>query len=130
MVKRTTTYVDFDENTRTEDFYFNLTTAEIQKMQLSINGGLDKFLEKIISEQDQTKIYSYMEEFVQKSYGEKSIDGKYFIKTEESLQRFMSTQAYSDLLVELTTNAKAAADFINGVIPQKHVDAMKSANPA
>lgn len=129
MIKKTMTYVDFDENARTEDYYFNLTQAEIQKMQLSINGGLDKFLEKIIAEQDQTKIYSYMEEFVQSSYGEKSNDGKYFIKTEEALQRFMSTQAYSDLLVELTTNAKAAAEFINGVIPQKYVDALKNANP-
>lgn len=130
MIKKTITYEDFDGNSRTEDYYFNLTTAEIQKMQLSVNGGLDKFLEKIIAEQDQTKIYSYVEEFVQKAYGEKSIDGKYFVKTNEALQRFMSTQAYSDLLVELSTNAKATADFINGVIPQKHVDALKNANPA
>ena len=133
MVKKTMTYVDFDENTRTEDFYFNLTKAEIQKMQWSINGGLDKFLEKIIAEQDQAKIYAYIEEFVQKSYGVKSIDGKYFEKPADALSRFMSTQAYSDLIVELTTNAKAAADFINGVIPQSHIntlnDAMKNSNP-
>lgn len=120
MLKKTMTYVDFDENSRTEDFYFNLTRAECIKMQLSINGGLDKFLEKIINEQDQTKIYDYMEEFVQKSYGEKSNDGKHFIKSDEILQRFISTQAYSDLILELATNAKAAADFINGVLPQGH----------
>lgn len=118
MIKKTMTYVDFDGNTRTEDFYFNLTKAECTKMQLSVNGGLDKFIEKIVAEQDQTKIYDYMEEFVQKSYGEKSNDGKYFVKTVEALQRFTSTSAYSDLMVELATNAKAAAVFINGVIPQ------------
>lgn len=127
MLKKTMTYVDFDGNTRSEDFYFNLTQAEISKMQLSVNGGLDKFLEKIISEQDQTKIYSYIEEFVQTCYGEKSNDGKYFIKNDEALQRFISTQAYSDLMVELSTNAKATADFVNCVIPQKYVDALKDA---
>jgi len=121
MLKKTMTYVDFDGNSRTEDFYFNLTRAECIKMQLSINGGLDKFLERIIAEQDHTKIFDYMEEFINKSYGEKSNDGKYFNKSPEALQRFISTAAYSDLIAELSTNAKAAAEFINGVIPQGHV---------
>ena len=120
MIKKTMTYEDFDGNSRTEDYYFNLTQAECTKMQLSINGGLDKFLEKIINEQDHTKIFGYMEEFVHKSYGEKSNDGKYFVKSDEILQRFISTQAYSDLIYELSTNAKAAAEFINGVLPQGH----------
>jgi hypothetical protein len=118
MIKKTFTYTDFDGNSRTEDHYFNLTKAECMKLQFSKNGGLDKFLEKIIAEQDQTKIFDYMEEFVKMSYGEKSNDGREFVKNEAILQRFISTMAYSDLIAELATNAKAAADFINGVIPQ------------
>lgn len=128
MIKKTLTYIDFDGNTRTEDFYFNLTKAECMEMQMSTNGGLDKLLEKIIAEQDQAKIFDYMKEFVQKSYGEKSTDGKYFTKTPEALARFVSTTAYSDLFTELATNAKAAAEFINGVIPQGY--AVKDNNSA
>lgn len=121
MIKKTFTYEDFDGNSRTEDHYFNLTRAECMKMQLSVNGGLDKFLEKIIAEQDQTKIFAYMEEFVDKSYGEKSNDGREFVKSDAILQRFKSTMAYSDLIAELATNAKYAAEFINGVIPKGYV---------
>ena len=118
MLKKTMTYVDFDGNSRTEDFYFNLTQAECLEMANSVNGGLDKLLEKIIAEQDQAKIFDYMKEFVQKSYGEKSTDGKYFRKSPEILEAFASTSAYSDLFTELATNAKAAADFINAIIPK------------
>lgn len=121
MIKKTLTYTDFDGNSRTEDFYFNLTKAECLEMQMSTNGGLDKLLEKIINEQDQSKIFDYMKEFVRKSYGEKSIDGKYFDKSPEILARFVSTAAYSEIFTELATNAKAAAEFINGVIPQGYV---------
>ena len=127
MLKKTMTYVDFDGNSRTEDFYFNLTKAECLEMEMSTNGGLDKFLKKIIDEQDHTKIFNYMKDFVRMSYGEKSNDGKYFVKNEEALQRFVSTAAYSDLFTELATNAKAAAEFMNGVIPQEYAPTVASA---
>lgn len=117
MLKKTMTFVDFDGNERTETFYFNLSKAELIRLEMGETGGLQKFLDKIVSEVDNSKIYNMFEKIVIMSYGEKSLDGKRFMKTDEIRQAFMDTNAYSDLIVELVSNAEAAANFINAVIP-------------
>ena len=57
-------------------------------------------------------------DLVLKSYGEKSADGKRFIKTPEISEAFSQTEAYSVLFMELATDADAAAAFVNGIIPK------------
>lgn len=118
MLKKTITYTDYDGNERTEDFYFNLTKAEILEMDLSASGGLEKLIQKIIAEQDGAKIVKIFKEIILKSYGEKSLDGKRFIKNDELTEAFTQTEAYSNLFVELASDSKAAADFVNGIVPK------------
>jgi hypothetical protein len=118
MLKKTITYVDYDGNERTEDFYFNLTKTEVAEIELSTNGGLAKALDKIVKEQDSKKVLELLKDIVLKAYGEKSIDGKRFIKTQELRDGFTQTEAYSELFMDLITNADMAATFINGIIPQ------------
>lgn len=117
MLKKTITYVDYDGNQRTEDFHFNLTKAELTEMELSKAGGLTKVIEKIVAEQDTTKIIDMFKDLILKSYGEKSPDGKRFIKNKELSEAFSQTEAYSDLFMELSTDANAAAAFVNGIVP-------------
>lgn len=117
MLKRTMTYTDYDGNQRTEDFYFNLTKAEIMEMDLSAAGGLDKWISRIVAEQDGAKIVEIFKKIILKAYGEKSLDGKRFVKSPEISEAFSQTEAYSDLFVELATNAEKAAEFINGIVP-------------
>lgn len=118
MLKKTITYVDFNGEERTEDFYFNLTKAEILEMNFSTYGGLDKMIEKIIATNDTPKIVSMFKELVLKSYGEKSDDGKRFIKNDDVRAAFSQTQAYSDIFMELATDEKAASDFVNAIVPK------------
>ncbi|NLD46404.1 MAG: hypothetical protein GX660_04295 [Clostridiaceae bacterium] len=118
MVKKTITYIDYDGNERTEDFYFNLTKAEVAEMEYSEAGGLSKVIEKISATKDSKKIIEIFKELILKAYGEKSLDGRRFIKTQELRDAFSQTEAYSDLFVELSKSADAAAEFINGIIPQ------------
>ena len=117
MLKKEITYIDYDGNERTEDFYFNLTKAEVTEMEMSQNGGLVKFLEKIVAEQDAKRIIDSFKDLILRSYGEKSPDGKRFIKNQELRDAFSQTEAYSDLFMEIGTNAEAAAAFVNGIIP-------------
>ncbi len=119
MLKKTIDYEDFDGNQRTEDFYFNLTEAEITELELSMNGGLSQMLEKIIQENDQKKIIEYFKRIVLMSYGEKSLDGKHFVKSDEIRQGFASTAAFSEIFMELASDADAAVAFVNGVMPRK-----------
>jgi hypothetical protein len=121
MLKKTMTYTDYDGNERTEDFYFNMSKAELAEMNLSEAGGMEKALRQIISEQDQKKIVEFFKGFVLDSYGKKSPDGRRFIKSQELRDDFAQTEAYSDLFMELVGDAEAAAVFVNGVIPKIEV---------
>lgn len=117
MFTKTITYIDYDNNKRTEDFLFNLSKAEIIRMEFSETGGMEKMINKIIAEQDNKKLMNLFENIILKAYGEKSADGKRFIKSEELSTNFKQTEAYSELLVELLTNEAAATEFINKIIP-------------
>ena len=118
MIKKTITYVDFDGVTRTEDFYFNLTKAEITEMDLSYEGGLQPMVEKITTSKNITEILGVFKDIIRKAYGEKSLDGKHFMKSKEINDSFTSTEAYSELLMECLSDPDSASAFINGIIPQ------------
>lgn len=119
MLKKTITYTDYNGTERTEDFYFNLTKAEILEMELSTEGGLQQMIEKIIATQDMPALSKYFKQIILMSYGEKSPDGKRFIKNDQLREEFSQTEAFSQLYVDLATDDKIAADFINGIIPQE-----------
>lgn len=117
MLKKTIKYTDYNGVERTEDFYFNLNKAEIMEMQLTTVGGLDAYLKKIISAQDMPTLMRIFKDLVLKSYGVKSDDGRRFIKNAQLREEFEQTEAYSILYMELSTDAEAAAAFVNGIIP-------------
>lgn len=130
MIKETITYTDFNGNERTETFWFNLTKAEVARMELSVNGGMAEMMQRIVDAKDAPSLIKVFEEVIQRSYGVKTPDGRGFVKRKEDLEDFMSTEAYSQLYMELITDANAAAEFINGIFPSDFADkAMRKALP-
>ena len=117
MLKKTITYKDYNDLERTEDFYFNLTKAEITEWEMSQSGGMSALLTRITAEQDIPKLVKIFKQIIIKSFGVKSDDGKRFVKSPEILADFMATEAYSQLFMELAGDAKAAADFANAIVP-------------
>lgn len=118
MLKKTITYTDYNGSDRTEDFYFNLTKAEVMEMEMSTTGGLTEMINRIVAAQDAPAIINVFKKLVLKAYGEKSPDGKRFIKSDELATAFSQTEAYSQLFMELATDADKASEFVNGIIPQ------------
>lgn len=118
MIKKTVKYTDFDGNERTEDFYFHLTEAEVADWELSIEGGLSKKILAIIKSKDIRKIIQIYKELLIRSYGEKSPDGRRFIKNDAVRDDFIQTQAYSDLYMKLATDSEEGAEFIKGIMPK------------
>lgn len=118
MLKKTMTFVDYNGVERTEDFYFNLSKAELVEMELSTVGGLTEMIDRITKTQDGPAIIKAFKDLVLKAYGQKSADGRRFIKNEELAAEFSQTEAYSDLFMELATDDKAAAEFIKGIVPE------------
>lgn len=118
MYKKTIKYTDFNDVEISEDFYFNLTKAELLEMESKSNGGLRAKLERLINTRDVSAIMSIFKEIITSSYGIKSDDGKRFIKNQQVLDEFMQSNAYSELYVELATNSDAALEFIMHIIPK------------
>lgn len=117
MLKKTVTYVDYNGVERTEDFYFNLSKAEVAEMEMSVEGGFSKMLEEIVKSNDNARILDLFKQMVLKAYGEKSADGKRFVKSKELSEAFSQTEAYSEIFMELALDEKAAAAFVNGIMP-------------
>lgn len=117
MIKKTIAYEDYNGVERKEDFYFNLSKAEVMEMEMSTAGGLAEMIQRVVAAQDQVSIIKIFKDLILKAYGVKSPDGKRFIKSKELSDEFSQTEAYSQLFMELATNADAAADFVNGIVP-------------
>ena len=128
MIKKTITYADYNGVERTEDFYFNLSKAEIMEMELSTTGGLAEMIQRIVAAQDQPAIIKIIKELILKAYGEKSPDGKRFVKSDEISTAFAQTEAYSQLFMELATDADAAAKFVNGIVPADMAKQLATSN--
>lgn len=117
MIKETITYTDYNGVERKEDFYFNLTKAEIMELEMSTKGGLAEMIQRIVAAQDQPAIIKIFKDLIIKAYGVKSPDGKRFIKNTEVVEEFVQTEAFSQMFMKLATDADAAAKFVNGIVP-------------
>ena len=117
MHKETITYEDYNGIERTEEFLFNFSKAEIMEMQYGISGGLDAMLKKIVATKDMPGLITIFKDLVLKAYGQKSPDGRRFIKNQELRDDFESTPAYSIIFMKYATNDVAGAEFINNIIP-------------
>lgn len=129
MIKKTVTYNDYNGVERTEDFYFNLTKAELMEMELGLSGGLSEAVSKVIKAKDTPSLIKVFKDLVMKAYGVKSPDGRRFIKNDEVREDFAQTEAYSIIFIELATEDKAASDFIKGIMPSDLADKIDGVDP-
>lgn len=117
MLKKKITYTNYNDEQVTEEFRFNLSKAELTFMDLTTTGGLEMSLARITNTRDVPAMIKFFREIILKSYGEVSADGKRFIKSDDMSAAFEQTDAYSELFMELCTDADAAAAFIKGIVP-------------
>lgn len=119
MICKTITYKDYNGIERTEKFYFNLTEAEVSQMQYSTKGGLGEYIQRISEAQDEPALVAMFKELILKSYGEKSLDGRRFVKQDGKLAaEFAETEAFSILFMSLARNTEEAIEFFNGITPE------------
>ena len=118
MLVKKVTYTDYKGVKREEELYFNLSKAEVAEMELSHKGGLSAKINRIVATEDGEEIIKLFKELIIKSYGVVSDDGKRFIKNDQLREEFLQTEAYSELFMELASDADAASAFVNGIIPQ------------
>lgn len=126
MLKKSITYINYNDEEVTEDFYFNINKAELMELELSTPGGFSESIKAIVAEKNVPLIMSTFKKLILKSYGEKSPDGKHFSKSEDISNKFENTEAYSSLFMELVTDAQKAGDFVTGILPKDIQDEAKT----
>lgn len=120
MLKKTIKYTDFNDEEQVEDFYFNLTEAELAEMEVTKNSEYSNMLTNISNAKDPYEIVETFKIIIKKAYGVKSEDGKRFKKSKELSDEFESSAAFSELFMELLTDeGSAAVAFVAGIIPAK-----------
>ena len=121
MIKLTYTFKDYNDNERTEDYYFDLRQDELVKLEYSTKGGLSEKIKKLINAQDIPEIIKVFDEVIIASYGVKSADGREFVKDPEVTRAFMQTKGYEKLFMDFVTKEGFAANFFNNLIPTEGV---------
>lgn len=118
MYRRPITFTDYDGNQVTENFEFNLSKAELVEMEAEYPGGMQAMIQRITKERDGKAIVSVIKDIILRSYGERSLDGRRFVRNEDMREKFSQTDAYSELFMELAMNPDKTAEFINNIIPK------------
>lgn len=126
MLTKAITYVDYNGNKKTKNFYFNLTKTELAKMELLNKAGMEETIKAMINEDDREKIIGLFESIVLGAVGEKSADGEHFVKSDQIRQDFVNHPAYDVLFMELISDSKSMANFINAVVPVDIADSAKN----
>lgn len=117
MLKKTISYEDFNGDQVTEDVFFHLSKSDLVQLEVSHEGGFQGYLERIVKANDGKTIMAEFRKILLMAYGQKSEDGKRFLKTPENRKDFESSAAFDAIFVELCTDADKAAEFVNGIIP-------------
>lgn len=118
MYKKTIKYTDFNDVDRADDFYFNFTKAELTEMEVEFEGGMQAYIQKIVDTKNNKEMIKLFKDLVLKAYGQKSEDGKRFIKNQQLRDEFEQTNAYSEFFMLLAGNADEATKFVNGIMPK------------
>lgn len=121
MLMKTVEYMDFDGNPRKEKLYFNLSEAEIVRLDAEFEGGLENHVEKIVEEENPSDILQLFERVLRLSYGEKSEDGRHFMKNQEMQDMFVQSAIYNSLFMSLVTDVDEATAFINALLTRTTV---------
>lgn len=119
MLKQTVEYKDYNGATRRDTLYFNLTEFELVEIQTESERGIEVDLKEAIENEDTKGILKFVKILVTNGYGVKSSDGRFFEKSPEILNRFVSSAAYSPFIMDLFTDIQGKmVPFINGIMPQ------------
>lgn len=134
MLKREIKFEDFNGNQTSEICYFNISKPEIIELEASYNAGFGNFLQALLESQDNKELVNQFKTIILMAYGEKSEDGKHFLKSEERKQLFSQSAAYGELFMELASEPDSLLEFVRGIFPkdvvveidQAQIDALKA----
>ena len=115
MLKHQVSYKDFDNKSVKETLWFNLTTRDSAKLTIKY-GDLTAYVKKIEKEKDTAAMMVLIEDLVLTAYGERSEDGRHFLRNDEIRERFSYSLAFEALLDDLYSDEKKMSKFFDALL--------------
>ncbi len=115
MLKHQVSYKDFDNKSVKETLWFNLTTRDSAKLTIKY-GDLTAYVKKIEKEKDAAAMMVLIEDLVLTAYGERSEDGRHFLRNDEIRERFSYSLAFEALLDDLYSDEKKMSKFFDALL--------------
>lgn len=128
MYTKKVKYTNYNDEEVEGIFRFHLNKAEVIDWMLCPGGSttLDKTLARIIENNSTSDLVSAFKDIVRRSYGEKTPDGR-FEKSDEIFNRFVSTEAYAIIFMEIFSDADKTIEFLKGIMPKDFAEGLDEA---
>ena len=125
MLKETIKFKDYDDVDKEAVYYFNLSKPELVELEVEYDAGFEGMITKIIETKDRKALVGIFKKIVLMAIGEKVQDGDIvrFVKNDEIREKFTQTMAYNELYMRLSTDADAAVEFMQAILPEDVVKA-------
>lgn len=117
MLKKTVTYVDYNDETQTDTLYFNLSKAEIGRLQTRMDGKFIDYIQACLERKKIESLYDFFYNLLLDAYGEKDVTGKKFNKSKTIRDDFENSIAFSEVLMDVISNVDKMAAFTKGILP-------------
>ena len=115
MLKHQVSYKDFDNKSVKETLWFNLTPRDSAKLTIKY-GDLAAYVKKIEKEKDAAAMMVLIEDLVLTAYGERSEDGRHFVRNDEIREQFSYSLAFETLLGDLYSDEKKMSKFFDALL--------------
>lgn len=122
MIKKTITYDGFEGEKKTRDFYFHMNQVEFAKLNGEYPGGLEKYVNQVIEDRDETAMLRLIDTLVSRSYGKFDEDDEFTKIGRDGrplFEKFVNTDAYDKLIIELVTGENNIVAFLKGILPKE-----------
>lgn len=116
MLKQSITFQNLDDEEVTEDFYFQITKAEVAEKALIEGEGYYERLRDLSVEKDGAKIISHFKAILASAVGRR--EGQIFKKSQEITDYFMFSGAYDAFFMGLMEKPDSGASIIAAMLPK------------
>ena len=120
MIRKTLTYLDYEGQEHTKDFYFSLNQTEFALMNNRMPGGFEAYLKRVQEDHNEEKLLEMLVWFIEEGYGIRLGDDD-FVKEDEAGRklgkRFRCTEACDNLITELLEKENNIGAFLIGMLP-------------
>lgn len=128
MLKKTATYIDYNDEKQTDVLYFNLSKAELGKLQMKMDGKFLDYIQACIEKKRVESLYDFFYNLLLDSYGERDVTGKKFNKNPQIRADFENSIAFSEVLMEIISNVDNMSAFVKGILPPDMITAAGDVN--